>query len=206
MGDAILAGFSRRGLFAFVLVACSCAQGMGARALPPLSPEVIVDVVEENYDVRGRTVQEIRLSLALSASSELGLGIRGLHRWDIRWGYQYQQGIESCDVVSVPIEITSRIVSPRWTERDGADRELIEMWEEYITALRAHELTHRELSYLAARDFASELGRLTTPSCETIEALVRATGQQILERYEERNREFDEESQGTINWPPGPSG
>ncbi len=152
--------------------------------------------------MRGRTVAEISRSLNASASSALAPGLRGLHQWDIRWSYHYRQGIANCEMVSVPIEITSRIILPRWTQREGADPELVAMWDEYITALRAHEFTHRELSYLAARDFARVLGRLRTPVCGTMPILAESTGQRIFETYGERNREFDEVCRGTINWPP----
>ncbi len=198
--------FATFGLFAFVFMACGCTPKPGARSLPSLPRDVTIDVIEENYDVRGHTVEEIGRSLSVSASSALGEGIRGLHRWDIGWSYVYRQGISNCEMVSVPIEIVSRITLPRWTQRDGADAELIAMWDEYITALRAHEYTHRELSYRAARDFSRDIGRLKTPLCGTMQTLAETTGQQILERYAERNREFDQESRGTINWPPRPSG
>ena len=193
------------GSFAFVLVllACGCASAVGAGGLPNLPPGVIVDVVEESYDVRGRTVEEIGQSLNASASSALAPGLRGLHQWNIRWSYRFRQGISSCEMVSVPIEITSRIILPRWTQREGADPELIAMWDEYITALRAHEFTHRELSYLAAKDFSRVLGRLRTPLCWTMQTLAESTGRRIFESYGEQDRMLDEESRGTINWPPG---
>ena len=189
------------GLFALLLVASGCTPRLGSRGLPSLPREVIIDVVEENYDVRGRTVEEIGQSLNASAAAALAPGLRGLHHWDIRWSYVYRQGISNCEIVSVPIEITSRIILPRWTQREGADPELVAMWDEYITALRAHEFTHREFSYLAARDFSRVVGRLRTPLCATMPILAESTGQRIFDTYGDRNREFDDESRGTINWP-----
>jgi len=68
--------------------------------------------------------------------------------------------------------------------------------------VRAHEYTHREHLYRRARDFSQELYRIKTPTCASMQSRVRSTTLHINDRYSQLSEEFDEESRGTITWPP----
>ncbi len=190
------------GAVALILMSWGCGQMMGARALPPLPRGVTAHVSELPYIVTGTTVPGIRLSLRTAATAALGSGRVGLHSSRLRYSYRYRsQGIY-CVMTSVTIELESAIQVPRWTDREGADSTLVAMWDTYITALRGHEYTHREYLYRRARDISGELYRIESPTCDLMQPRANSTVRLINDRYRKLNRRFDEESRGTLRWPP----
>lgn len=190
------------GAVALILMSWGCGQMMGARALPPLPRGVKAEVWELPYIVTGTTVPEIRLSLRTAATAALGSGQVGLHTSRLRYSYRFgHQGIY-CEMTDVTIDLESAIQVPRWTDREGADSTLVAMWDTYITALRGHEYTHREYLYRRARDISRELYRIKSPTCDSMQQRANSAIRLIDERYRKLNEHFDEESRGTLRWPP----
>ena len=105
-------------------------------------------------------------------------------------------------MIEVTVELESAIQVPRWTERGRADFRVVALWDRYIRAVRAHEYTHREHLYRRARDISQELYRIKSPTCASMESSVRSTTVRINEQYGQLSEQFDEESRGTITWPP----
>jgi|AP95_1055475.scaffolds.fasta_scaffold59478_2 predicted secreted Zn-dependent protease len=178
-----------------VVTVAACGQMRGARALPALPRGATAQVAEDNYLVDGNTIDQIRASLGAS---------RGYHRWNLRYRYSCRPSGGICEMTDVTIDLESTIVVPRWTGRATASVAVITLWDRYITVLRSHEYTHREYSYRAARDISRTLLDLTTRDCAGMQQLANSNGQRILDRYRRLNSEFDEESRGTITWPPRP--
>ncbi len=190
------------GAVTLILMSWGCGQMMGARALPSLPRGVRAEVWEVPYIVTGTTVPEIRLSLRTAATAALGSGRVGLHRSRLRYSYRYRHQGTYCVMTSVTIELESAIQVPRWTDREAADSTLVAMWDTYITALRGHEYNHRQYLYRRARDISRELYRIKSPTCDSMQSRVNSTVQLIDDRYRELNEQFDEESRGTLTWPP----
>ncbi len=190
------------GAVALILMSWGCGQMMGSRALPSLPRGVRAEALELPYIVTGTTVPEIRLSLRTAATAALGSGRTGLHRSRLRYSYRYRHQGTDCVMTSVTIELESAIQVPRWTDREAADSTLVAMWDTYITALRGHEYTHRQYLYRRARDISRELYRIKSPTCDSMQSRANSTVQLINDRYRELNEQFDEESRGTLTWPP----
>ncbi len=184
------------------LLQMGCGQSRGARALPPLPAGVTAEVSEVSYIVRGATVPEIRLSLRTAATATLGSDMVGLHSSRLHFEFEYTQQGNYCVMKEVTIRLESAIQVPQWTERGTADFRVVAMWDRYISAVRAHEYTHREHLYRRARDFSQELYRIKTPTCASMQSRVRSTTVRINDRYRQLSEQFDEESRGTITWPP----
>ena len=202
MNVALEGRFLLLGAVALVLVSWGCGQSMGARALPPLPLGVTAEVSELPYVVTGTTVAEIRLSLRTAASEALGGSSVGLHSSRLSVSYRWGQQEVYCEITDVTIELESAIQVPQWTERGRADIRVVAMWDRYIRAVRAHEYTHREHLYRRARDISQELYRIKSPTCASMQSEVRSTTVRINDRYRQLNEQFDEESRGTITWPP----
>jgi predicted secreted Zn-dependent protease len=192
------------GAVTLILMSWGCGQMMGARVLPSLPRGVRAEVWEVPYIVTGTTVPEIRLSLRTAATAALGgpSGRVGLHSSRLRYSYRYGYQGSYCQMTDVSIELESAIQVPRWTHREAADSTLVTMWDAYITALRGHEYTHREYLYRRARDIYRELYRIKRPTCDSMQSRANSTVQLINDRYRELNEQFDEESRGTLTWPP----
>ena len=178
------------------MFACGCASAGG---MPSLPPGVTVEVGESTYAVGGRTVEEIGRSLAAASSI-----LRQEHRWFILWGYQTSQSPSGCEIVAVPIEMTSRSTLPSWNAPTNADPELVAMWDAYLTTVEDHHLTHRRLAYETAYNISLRLRRIRTPYCESMGILTRRALEQVLEDFSSQDREFERASQGQISWPPPP--
>jgi predicted secreted Zn-dependent protease len=211
MSDAVTRlNVALRGLMALLpasllLLQVGCGQSRGVRPLPllPALPAgVTAEVSEVSYIVRGTTVPEIRLSLRTAATSTLGSDTVGLHssRLNLEFGYT-QQG-NHCVMNEVTIRLESAIQVPEWTERGRADFRVVAMWDRYVRAVRAHEYTHREHLYSRARDISQELYHIKSPTCASMQSRVRSTAARINDRYRQLSEQFDEESRGTITWPP----
>ena len=184
----------------FLLLQVGCGQSRGVRALPPLPAGVTAEVSEVSYVVRGTTVPEIHLSLLTAANATLGSV--GFHRSRLNLEFGYRQQGRYCEITEVTIELESAIQVPRWTERGGAEFRVVTLWDRYIRAVRAHEYTHREHLYRRARDISQELYRIKSPTCASMESRVTSTTMRIDDRYRQLSEQFDEESRGTITWPP----
>jgi len=183
-------------------LASGCGNMQGARALPPLPRGSTADVNEIRYDVRGTTVDEMRVSLRESSRNALRRNATGLHTWNLRYSYRYVQHPNYCEMTEVTITLASDIELPIWVDQERADSTLVGQWDEYITALRAHEYGHRENSYRAAREINRELLALEVPNCVGMTPTARPIARRILDKYRRLNDEFDAEARGTITWPP----
>jgi predicted secreted Zn-dependent protease len=177
-----------------------CGSQRGVAALPP---GVTAHVREENYEVRGTTVEEIGRSLTESSNAALGGNIVGLHHWNLGWNYTYGIGRMGCEIRQVVMELTSTVTVPIWVDRDRADPDVAAIWDEYLEALEAHEFRHRRLSYLAAREISVELNRLRVETCTMMSQHAGETGERILAKYRALNEEVDQER---ISWPPRAGG
>ena len=150
----------------------------------------------------GTTVPQITLSLRTAAAEALGSSSVGLHTSRLRVSYRWRQQEVSCKMTDVAIELESSIQVPSWTDRAAADFTLVAMWNRYVTALRGHEYTHREYLYRRAKDISRELSRVTSPTCDTMQSRANSTVRLVNDRYRRLNEQFDEESRGTLRWPP----
>jgi predicted secreted Zn-dependent protease len=184
------------------LLQMGCGQSRGTRALPPLPAGVTAEVSEVSYIVRGTMVPEIRLSLRAAAAATLGSDTVGFHSSRLSLEFSYRQQGSYCEMVEVIVGLESAIQVPQWTERGRADFRVVAMWERYITAVRAHEYTHREHLYRRARDISQALYRIKSPTCASMQSRIRSTTVRINDRYRQLSEQFDEESRGTITWPP----
>ncbi len=194
-----------RGLMALLpasllLLQVGCGQSRGVRALPPLPAGVTAEVSEVSYIVRGTTVPEIRLSLRAAAAATLGSDTVGFHSSRLSLEFSYRQQGSYCEMVEVTIGLESAIQVPQWTERGRADFRVVAMWERYITAVRAHEYTHREHLYRRARDISQALYRIKSPTCASMQSKITSTTARINDRYGRLSKQFDEDSR--IAWPP----
>lgn len=170
-------------LAALLLISLSingCGGSRGAAALPP---GVTAQVFEENYEVRGRTVEEISRSLTESSDAVFGRNIVGLHNWNLGWNFTYGVGRMGCEIKQVVMDLTSTVTVPIWVDRDKADPEVVAIWDEYLATLEAHEFRHRRLSNLAAREISLELNRLRVETCSLMSQRAGLTGDRILEKY-----------------------
>lgn len=194
-----------------LLLATGCSSGQ-VTPLGPVPSEVTVDLQEQYYDVGGTTPQEILTHLRARAPDNRWFS----HRWFIRWRYGYGEveassldpGASSetvCKANNVRLTLEFERQLPRWTARESAPPELATDWDEFMRAVRIHGEGHRDIAVQATRDIVRQLRDLETQNCAFIQREARALVDLIIERANERDREYHAETEAGatqgVRWP-----
>jgi predicted secreted Zn-dependent protease len=133
------------------------ALGLGLAALAagagaaPAAGDPFVGMPElemEYYDVSGRTVAEIRASLNALRPTDPVRGIRvdGYTRWHLSWWIPRRPDGE-CRLDQAGITFRVAVGLPRLVDTDRIPPAVLQQWQGYIAALKAHEAIHARYAY-----------------------------------------------------------
>lgn len=125
-------------------------------------------ITTQHYDITGRTGWELRNEMNWKGPIDEKEHRRydAYTAWRINW-------TRACDVT---VRITHTY--PRWTNQQGADPRLISEWNQYFSALKAHEQGHEKIATEGANRIAS--------NCRA--------GEQILDEIRNKERKYDEKT------------
>lgn len=170
-----------RRLLCLSLLVCTFAQA---------EPRESLDYVY--YDVRARPGEPL-LGQVRAASPVAG-GWLGRTDWHVSWRFRWNnEPSGACRFTSVEVELRSRITLPQLS---GADARQSQAFAPFIAALRNHELGHHENGRRAAREIESALRSMgPAPGCAALESQANMTGQAILKRYNEMDKQYDRETE-----------
>jgi predicted secreted Zn-dependent protease len=159
-----------------------------------------------HYDVTGTTAGELYSAMRAYGPVHDGRRVYGHHAWDIRWTFRYAASSGACRMRDVRVELTSTTTLPRWSPPADASDSLVAQWTTFRAALEAHEHGHARIGADAAREIHRSLRGHQQVYCGSMAAQANALAQQILARYREQNRRYDQQtgagaSQGAV-WPP----
>ena len=165
----------------------SGGQAAGSLAAIPASERTVY------YRIEGDTAWDLRQQMDhLGPLDEDGHRWSALTHWRIRWSYRYLRGIGRCATGPVKVELEIVYTIPRWEPPASAEEELVERWEEYMTALVAHEQGHAEIAKQAAQAVQQAVQDLPDyPTCHALEYEADALGERILEEFRQRQAEYD---------------
>src|SRR5262245_33407232 len=146
----------------------------------------------EYYAVRGSSENELRSALnRLRPRDAKGEAHDAITRWDVRWEYRYASAAGNCALTSFSTSVEVVMTIPRWANRE-AGSPLAARWERYITALEAHERGHAEIVIRAAKAIQERLSALEpVPTCQALEASIKAKGEALLDEHRREEVEFD---------------
>lgn len=104
--------------------------------------ESLQGVSVEYYDISGATADELRADLSVKHPTGPD-GYKGdaATLWDIKWNWK-GYGTHNCDLNTVTVSYSIRVILPRWVTPVNADSTLIRNWNEYIDCLLEHEKGH----------------------------------------------------------------
>jgi len=113
--------------------------------------------------------------------------------WQVNWRFRWSQdGAGVCRFTSVNVELRSTITLPRLR---GADARQSAAFERFMPALREHEMGHHRLAQEAARAIDNELRNFAAQrDCATLESQANAAGARLLERYRDKERQYDRDT------------
>lgn len=114
----------------------------------------------------------------------------GYTDWYVKWNYRwFEQPDGRCKITRVTTKFTSSIKLP---ELVGARSPQADLFAEYLSALRVHELGHYNIGKEAANTIDRGIASLPEmSSCKELEATANDFGYRTLDKYREKEKQYD---------------
>jgi len=168
---------------------------LAACALPAKAAVDINDQVER-YGIEGSTPADLRREMnAKGPRASDGRRYDGHTRWHVSWRYQYSSTRGSCAIASVTTSVKVTIALPQWRNESRVDNATRAQWSRYLAALELHEQGHRRHGVDAATDIDLAIAALPPAgNCDALGANANALGMRILQKYQQRDRDYDRDT------------
>lgn len=179
--------FLRTGLTVSIAITIGFCQATAVVAEPT------VNVQYRYYSIYPRTKWDLNRELdQRSPIIYQGRKFRGFTNWQVQWNYQWWQTAQSCKITSVNVRLDVIYTLPRIPDNHNADAEARRVFNGYFAALMRHEQNHKTSGLLAARAIEKALQDLPAfPTCAQLESTANQVGNQLVERYRQRDRDYD---------------
>jgi predicted secreted Zn-dependent protease len=146
------------------------------------------------YEVRARSDQPLFTQLnAASPIREGGQTFYGHTNWNVRWAFKWKTDSSGvCRISTTTTELHASMILPRL---DGASARQMASFDRFMSALRQHELGHYKIALVAAQAIDIELRTLPgMNNCKALDTYANTGAQRTLERYNERSRQYDRDT------------
>lgn len=160
----------------------------------PQSGSLPVSVRYNYYPIRGLSDTELRSQMAQQGPLDTVEGRRydANTAWTVRWSYRYRSVGNQCAIASVKTKVDITFTLPQWQPAAGTARSLIAEWNQYLAALQTHEDGHKNHGVAAGQAVMQTLSRLpAAASCQSLGAAANKAAQQIVQRYNQKDIEYD---------------
>lgn len=158
-----------------------------------LPPEIQVNTSEKFYEVDGDSADELREQLNLNGYvTDTGERFDANTNWEYRWHYYYNDSGTECAIESASLTVNIEYYLPRWNHNANDPNELVTRWENYMTALLAHEYHHGKIAIDAAEDVYQAI--LNTPAqstCSELEEAANAAANLVVEEVRDAQEAYD---------------
>jgi predicted secreted Zn-dependent protease len=148
------------------------------------------------FIVRGTTIEQLRVE----ANSRGPVGSSGRRgeantRSNIAWRFQIRQRAAVCTVHDIEVDLTIRMILPKWEHPLDVDPDLLAHWNRYLTALRIHEDGHRNRAEGGAREVREALVDASGPgSCVDLKNRLDSKVKTQLAELGKRQADYDRET------------
>jgi predicted secreted Zn-dependent protease len=144
----------------------------------------VTELAPAFYDVEGATLTDVRASLkARRPVDRSGIPHHAITRWHADWKFKLRRTRGACRLHAIAVTLTITQTLPRRAPHPTADAAMVERWDRYERALRAHEAGHRNAALNAATTIATELAALSAPACDGLVDEANRRGQAIREAH-----------------------
>ncbi|MDO1584550.1 DUF922 domain-containing Zn-dependent protease [Rhizobium oryzicola] len=177
---------SRPLLSAACLVLCAIAT-------PALS-EPRITKTYSYFTIGGRTAEELDAELGRRGPQTNHAGFRHPGATEISFGgdVTYLEGSRRCSVGGVRVTLKTRIILPRWKNRNKAEPTLGLIWDTLSADIKRHEERHAEIARGHARDLERTLLELQpAANCDILEKQAGQITQRIIQKHDEDQQRFD---------------
>jgi predicted secreted Zn-dependent protease len=148
------------------------------------------------FIVHGTTIEQLRAE----ANSKGPVGSSGRRgeantRSSIAWRFQIQQRAAVCTVHDIEVDLSIRMILPKWERPWDVDPELLAHWNRYLAALRIHEDGHRHRAEAAARELRATLVAAAGPgSCVDLKNRLDSKAKELIAALGRRQADYDRET------------
>lgn len=176
--------------FAFLL---SVPGLLLAGAVPALA-----QVVAESYsyfDVGGRTMEAIEAQLDRRGPQVGASGARhpGATRMQFVNNVTYVRTNASCRIQRAVVQLTVKVILPRWVGRSGAADDVTLVWDTLSSDIKRHEEQHVGIARNYAENLQDALRRLKPRGdCDSLKTDVAAVSARTLKRHDAAQLRFDQ--------------
>jgi predicted secreted Zn-dependent protease len=179
------------GAAGLVLILLGAGAGAGADA----GTAVEVEESVEHYDISGSKAGQLKRAMKRLGPREGGRRYVAYTAWILTWTYTFDERETECRFDSFDVRAAITTTLPRWEPGGDAPVELLERWERFIEALERHENGHARIALEAAASIDAAVSALgPRASCDELEREADATARGKVERYRQRERRYDEET------------
>jgi predicted secreted Zn-dependent protease len=156
--------------------------------------EVQEHLREQYYDLQVASGQS--LSRALNQASPIRQNGQIYHaytRWQVQWKFWWREQRDGrCQIDLTRTQLNATITLPRL---GGGDAQQRQRFEQYLGALREHELGHYRIGQAAAAEIdAALLQTPEYPSCAELQQQANRRANAILQRHTEQERQYDQQT------------
>lgn len=177
-------------LAAWLLSACMLALACNL----PARAETAIDQKTTYFNIAGRTAEELDRELERRGPHTSNTGARHPGATRIKFGgdVTYSQAGGRCSIQTARVELSIRIILPRWTNRRKAPGDLGLLWDTIARDIKRHEERHAEIARQHARALDQALKALgSRASCAQLQAEVDEVSREALDAHAEDQARFD---------------
>jgi predicted secreted Zn-dependent protease len=156
--------------------------------------ETVVNKSITYFSVGGRTAEELDKALSENGPLMKGTGARHPGATKIKFGgtvTDVQHG-DRCAVGSAKVTLSTRLILPRWKNRNKANRDLGLVWDTLSSDIKRHEERHAEIARNHARKLEKDFLALKPESdCERMQARVARLSENAIADHDRDQARFD---------------
>ena len=154
-------------------------------------PGVDVNDRVEYYDIRGRTLRELRIDARHNGPVARDTTFFAVTHSQIHWTYSYYRQPSLCRLTNVRVLVDAVVTLPRWIDSSSVDPAAVYWWVDASAKVRAHENQHVQIAVDGAAEIRSVLQRMNASECTLLGRDANAAASEVLRHVSDQQRELD---------------
>jgi len=154
--------------------------------------ETIESVEHKYYEISPRSPYEIKPELMRRSPIRAGGGsFNGHTDWYIDWNYKTAPGPYGCQLLDIQTKVHVIHTLPVLSEY-VTDKQTIDVFNKFNTALTQHEKNHGEHGLSAAREMDKLFSEVPPQqNCRALSRMVDDIGRSIVQKYAQKDDDYD---------------
>lgn len=162
-------------------------------------PGVVINDHVEFYDIRGRTLRDLRIDARLNGPVSRDTTFFAVTHTQIHWTYSYYRQPSLCRLTNIKTIVDALVTLPRWVDSSDVDPAAIHWWVQASEHVRAHEAEHLQIAIDGAAEIQSLLMRKSSSDCGVLGRNANEEAGEIVRRTAEQQKELDRRTRhGTV--------